>query len=70
VKAIQLRKPGGLNRLVQVEIAVPASPGPGEILVRLHTSSLEVNANKKLTHMSVAAGAANWPCVKKVERSR
>jgi NADPH:quinone reductase-like Zn-dependent oxidoreductase len=40
LKAIQLRKPGGLEHLVQVEIPEPAQPGPGEILVRLHASSL------------------------------
>jgi len=40
MKAIKLSKPGGLDRLQVVDINSPAAPGPGEILVRLHASSL------------------------------
>jgi NADPH:quinone reductase-like Zn-dependent oxidoreductase len=40
MKAIQLAAPGGLERLQLVEMADPSAPGPGEIRVRLHASSL------------------------------
>jgi len=40
MKAIRLNGPGGLERLMAVEIEEPAAPGEGEILVRLHASSL------------------------------
>lgn len=40
MKGIRLRKPGGLDRLELVDIEEPGAPGPGEILVRLHASSL------------------------------
>ena len=39
MKAIVLHKPGGLDRLEVVDLAAPASPGPGEITVRLRASS-------------------------------
>jgi NADPH:quinone reductase-like Zn-dependent oxidoreductase len=35
-----LRSPGGLDRLELVEMPDPGAPGPGEIRVRLHASSL------------------------------
>ncbi|PCF94442.1 zinc-dependent alcohol dehydrogenase family protein [Vreelandella nigrificans] len=38
--AIQLQQPGGLDKLSLVELAAPGEPGPGEIKVRLHASSL------------------------------
>ncbi|AQU81585.1 MULTISPECIES: zinc-dependent alcohol dehydrogenase family protein [unclassified Halomonas] len=38
--AIQLQQPGGLDKLSLVELTVPGEPGPGEIKVRLHASSL------------------------------
>lgn len=40
MKAIRLAKPGGLERLQLVNIDAPRDPGPGEIRVRLHASSL------------------------------
>lgn len=40
MKAIQLRSPGGLDNLALVDLPDPGEPGPGEIRVRLHASSL------------------------------
>ncbi|WP_119154681.1 zinc-dependent alcohol dehydrogenase family protein [Caldimonas tepidiphila] len=40
MKGISLRAPGGLDRLERVELPDPGAPGPGEIRVRLHASSL------------------------------
>ncbi len=40
MKAIALRSPGGLDNLVGVDLPDAAEPGPGEIRVRLHASSL------------------------------
>jgi NADPH:quinone reductase-like Zn-dependent oxidoreductase len=40
MKAIKLSQPGGLDKLEIVEVTGPAEPGPGEIKVRLHASSL------------------------------
>jgi NADPH:quinone reductase-like Zn-dependent oxidoreductase len=40
MKAIVLHAPGGLERLELVDIPDPGVPGPGEIRVRLHASSL------------------------------
>lgn len=40
MKAIMLRAPGGLDRLEPVDLPEPGEPGPGEIRVRLHGSSL------------------------------
>ncbi|HWL72223.1 MAG TPA: NAD(P)-dependent alcohol dehydrogenase [Geminicoccus sp.] len=40
MKAIRLEAPGGLDRLDQVDLPDPGDPGPGEIRVRLHGSSL------------------------------
>ncbi len=40
MKAIRLRKPGGLDHLEYVDIPDPGAPAPGEIRVRLHASSL------------------------------
>lgn len=40
MKAIQLRAPGGLDRLALVELPDPGVPGPGQIRVRLHANSL------------------------------
>src|SRR5690606_5074089 len=39
MKAVQLRKPGGLDNLYLSELD-PGKPGPGEILVRVHATSL------------------------------
>lgn len=40
MQAIQLQQPGGLDKLDVVDLAAPGEPGPGEIKVRLHASSL------------------------------
>jgi NADPH:quinone reductase-like Zn-dependent oxidoreductase len=40
MKAVQLSQPGGLDNLKVVELPSPKAPGPGEILVRIHGSSL------------------------------
>jgi NADPH:quinone reductase-like Zn-dependent oxidoreductase len=40
MKAIQLAKPGGLDRLRVVDIEGPGAPAAGDILVRIHASSL------------------------------
>src|SRR4029453_14103519 len=40
MKALRLKRPGGLEDLLPVDIEDPGNPGPGEIRVRLHASSL------------------------------
>lgn len=40
MKVIRLRKPGGLDRLETMDLPDPGDPGPGQIRVRLHGSSL------------------------------
>lgn len=40
MQAIHLQHPGGLDKLNVVDLAAPGEPGPGEIKVRLHASSL------------------------------
>jgi NADPH:quinone reductase-like Zn-dependent oxidoreductase len=40
MKAIALKAPGGLDRLQPVDLPDPGDPGPGEIRVRIHASSL------------------------------
>jgi NADPH:quinone reductase-like Zn-dependent oxidoreductase len=40
MKAITLRKPGGLDKLEYREIEGPSAPGPGEITVRIRASSI------------------------------
>ena len=40
MKAIALRSPGGLDNLALVDLPDAATPGPGEVRVRLHGSSL------------------------------
>jgi NADPH:quinone reductase-like Zn-dependent oxidoreductase len=40
MKGIVLHAPGGLDRLELIEMPDPGDPGPGEIRVRLHASSL------------------------------
>ncbi|PHK95942.1 NAD(P)-dependent alcohol dehydrogenase, partial [Pseudoroseomonas rhizosphaerae] len=40
MKGIVLHAPGGLDRLERVEMDDPGAPGPGEIRLRLHASSL------------------------------
>jgi NADPH:quinone reductase-like Zn-dependent oxidoreductase len=40
MKAMRLAAPGGLDRLALVDIADPGAPGPGQLRVRLHATSL------------------------------
>ena len=40
MKAAKLNSPGGLDRLRMVEIDEPSAPAAGEVLVRLHASSI------------------------------
>ncbi|MBB5372552.1 zinc-dependent alcohol dehydrogenase family protein [Acidocella aromatica] len=40
MKAIKIKQPAGLENLLLTEMDAPSPPGPGEILVRLHASSL------------------------------
>ncbi|WP_262298947.1 zinc-dependent alcohol dehydrogenase family protein [Microvirga sesbaniae] len=40
MKGMTLRSPGGLDRLEPLDLPEPGGPGPGEIRVRLHASSL------------------------------
>jgi NADPH:quinone reductase-like Zn-dependent oxidoreductase len=40
MKAIALQAPGGLDRLRPVDLPDPGDPGPGELRVRIHASSL------------------------------
>jgi len=40
MKAVQLRAPGGLDRLELADLADPGTPGPKQIRVRIHASSL------------------------------
>jgi NADPH:quinone reductase-like Zn-dependent oxidoreductase len=40
MKGVVLHSPGGLDRLELIEMPNPGAPGPGEIRVRLHASSL------------------------------
>ena len=40
MKGVVLRSPGGLDRLELVDLPDPGEPGPGEIRVRIHGSSL------------------------------
>lgn len=51
MKAIKLSRPGGLDKLELAEIDDPGAPGPGEIRVKLHASSLNYH------DYAVAAGA-------------
>ena len=51
MKAIHVRKPGGLDRLELVDIADAAAPGPGEIQVKLHASSLNFHDYAVVTGM-------------------
>lgn len=40
MKGIVLRAPGGLDRLERTDMPDPGAPGPGEVRVRIHASSL------------------------------
>lgn len=57
MKGIRLKAPGGLERLTGVELPDPGAPGPGEIRVRLHASSLNYHDYRVLSVQgSVADG--------------
>jgi len=55
MQAIQLRAPGGLDHLDVVDLAAPGEPGPGEIKVRLHASSLNFHDYAVVAGMIPAA---------------
>ncbi|SDE77226.1 NADPH:quinone reductase [Salipiger thiooxidans] len=40
MKQVAIKAPGGLDNLVMSDMSDPAAPGPGEITVRIHASSL------------------------------
>ena len=40
MRAVRIRAPGGLDRLELVDLDDPGAPGPGQVRVRLHASSL------------------------------
>jgi NADPH:quinone reductase-like Zn-dependent oxidoreductase len=40
MKAVRFRQPGGLERLELADVPDPGEPGPGEVRVRVHASSL------------------------------
>lgn len=40
MKAVVVRDPGGLDRMQVVDLRDPGQPGPGQIRVELHASSL------------------------------
>ena len=66
MKAVQLSRPGGLDRLEVVDLSEPDGPKQGEVLVRLRASSLNyhdyviatgrVSARDKLIPMTDGAG--------------
>lgn len=51
MQAIQVKAPGGLENLNVVDMPVPGEPGPGEIRVRLHASSLNFHDYAVVTGM-------------------
>ncbi len=53
MKAIRLRSPGGLDNLQSFDLEAARDPGPGEIRVRLHASSLNY-------HDYSVASRAGW----------
>ncbi len=55
MQVIRLKQPGGLENLAVSEIDPPGPPGPGEIQVRLHASSLNYH------DFAVATGAIPTP---------
>jgi NADPH:quinone reductase-like Zn-dependent oxidoreductase len=57
MKGIRLKAPGGLDHLRVVDMPDPGAPGPGEIRVRLHASSLNFHDYRVLaTPGAVADG--------------
>ncbi|MYL22353.1 zinc-binding dehydrogenase [Halomonas alkaliantarctica] len=51
MQAIQVKTPGGLDNLKIVDMQAPGEPGPGEIRVRLHASSLNFHDYAVVTGM-------------------
>ncbi|WP_075880963.1 zinc-dependent alcohol dehydrogenase family protein [Vreelandella massiliensis] len=51
MQAIQVKAPGGLDNLKIVDMQAPGEPGPGEIRVRLHASSLNFHDYAVVTGM-------------------
>ena len=57
MRAIRFRQPGGLDRLEMVDLPDPGQPGPGEVRVRVHASSLNYHdLNVVLGQMRSADG--------------
>lgn len=57
MRAIRCRQPGGLDHLELVELPDPGQPGPGELRVRVHASSLNYHdLNVVLGQMRSADG--------------
>ncbi|ANE74392.1 zinc-dependent alcohol dehydrogenase family protein [Dickeya solani] len=57
MKAIQVRAPGGLDRLELINLPDPGAPGAGQIRVRIHASSLNYHDLGVATgHMPTADG--------------
>ncbi len=56
MKGIVLRAPGGLDRLQLTDLPDPGAPGPGEIRVRLHASSLNYHDYLVVSLSGRAAG--------------
>lgn len=50
MRAMVVRRPGGLDRLECVDLPAPDSPGPGEICVRLRASSLNYHDYHVVVH--------------------
>ena len=62
MKGIIVRSPGGLDRLELVDLPDPGAPGPGEIRVRLHASSLNYHDYAVVTGPSrPPTGASRCP---------
>lgn len=55
MKSFQIRTPGGLDHLQAVPLAAPAAPGPHEIQVRIHASSLNYHDLLVVTRPNAAA---------------
>ena len=63
MKAMTLPAPGGLDRLAFAERADPGAPGPGEIRVALHGSSLNYPRSRRRHRPDADAptAASRWP---------
>ena len=56
MKGIRLRAPGGLDNLAVAELVPAGEPGPGEIRVRLHASSLNYHDYRVMSVPGSVAG--------------